>query len=126
MRHLYAVATSLILGTLLLALNGCQTNQPGTTNTMGTYITNVSANPDKVTNAASAACKDLSLTDINASGTKVDGKVRAYNAQGQEVAIDIEQTGDDVSKVSVRIGVVGDAAMSRQIMDHIKSHLNWL
>jgi len=31
-----------------------------------------------------------------------------------------------VSKVSVRIGVVGDAAMSRQIMDHIKSHLNWL
>jgi len=89
-------------------------------------VTNVSAAPDKVTTAADAACEDLKLTNIDSTATKVDGQVRAYDAQGQEVAIDVEQAGDNVSKVSVRIGVTGDAAMSRQIVDHIKSHLNWL
>jgi hypothetical protein len=123
----YAFATIVVLGAgiLMLALNGCSTDQPGAKDTLGTYSTNVAAAPDKVTTAAAKAAEDLKLSDINSSGTKVDGKVTARTAQGDEVAIDIEQAGDDVSKVSIRVGATGDEAISKQLVDRIKSHLGW-
>jgi hypothetical protein len=113
------------LSVLLLVLNGCATDQPGGTNTLGDYSTNVAAAPDKVTTAASKACDDLKFQNINASGTKVDGKVTAKTAQGDDVIITISQAGDSVSKVSVRVGTTGDQAVSKQIVDRINSHLSW-
>jgi propanediol dehydratase small subunit len=113
------------LSVLLLVPNGCATDQPGGTDTLGDYSTNVAAAPDKVTTAASKACDDLKFQNINASGTKVDGKVTAKTAQGDDVVITISQAGDSVSKVTVRVGSTGDQAVSKQIVDRINSHLSW-
>jgi hypothetical protein len=110
---------------VLLLLNGCATDQPGATNTLGDYTTNVAAAPDKVTTAAGKACDDLKFQNINASGTKVDGKVTAKTAQGDDVIITIAQAGDSVSKVTVRVGSAGDQAVSKQIVDRINNHLSW-
>jgi len=66
------------------------------------------------------------LTDIVGNGTKVDGKVTAKNAQGDAVTIDVEQAGDNVSKVTIHIGATGDEAFSKQLIDRINSHLSWL
>jgi hypothetical protein len=86
----------------------------------------IDSSPDKVTTAAQKAAGDLSLLDINAAGTKVDGKVSARTAQGEDVSIDIEQAGENVSKVTIRVGTTGDEAVSKQLVDRIKSHLSWL
>jgi hypothetical protein len=56
----------------------------------------------------------------------LNGKVTAKNAQGDAVTIDIEQAGENVSKVTTHVGATGDEAISQQLVDRIKSHLFWL
>jgi hypothetical protein len=113
-------------GFFLLNLSACQTDTPGATETLGVYSTMVDGSPDKVTAAAQKAADDLKLTDIIGNGTKVDGKVTAKDAQGDDVTINIEQAGDSVSKVTIHVGATGDQALSKQLVDRIKSHLSWL
>jgi hypothetical protein len=113
-------------GVLLPNLTACSTESPGATQALGFYSTNVDASPDKVTTAAQKAAGDLKLTDIVGNGTKVDGKVTAKDAQGDAVTIDIEQAGENVSKVTIHIGTTGDEAVSKQLIDRINSHLSWL
>jgi Protein of unknown function (DUF3568) len=113
-------------GFLLANLAACQTESPGATETLGVYSTNIDSSPDKVTAAAQKAADDLKLTDIAGNGTKVDGKVTAKTAQGDAVTIDIVQAGENVSKVTIHVGASGDEAVSKQLVDRIKSHLSWL
>jgi hypothetical protein len=122
---LYTIGV-LSLVAFLFSQSGCSTEQPGATDTLGTYSVNVDSTPDKVTDAANKACQDLKLSDINSNGSKVDGRVVARTAQGDDVTINIEQAGDNVSKVSVRVGSTGDQSISKQLVDRIKSHLSWL
>jgi phage tail sheath gpL-like len=113
----------LVAGSFLVTLAGCQTDTPGATNTLGSYSTMIDGPPDKVTAAAEKAAGDLKLSDIVGNATKVDGKVTAKNAHGDAVTIEIEQAGEHVSKVSIRVGVTGDEAVSKQLVDKIKSRL---
>lgn len=121
------IAISLLTGGFGLAgLTACETETPGATETLGAYSTNVNAGPEKVTAAAQKAAADLNLSEIVANGTSIDGKVTAKDAQGDVITIDIEQSGDNVSKVTIHVGATGDEAVSKQLMDKIKSHLSWL
>jgi hypothetical protein len=79
-----------------------------------------------VTAAAQKAANDLNLTNVVGNGTQVDGKVTAKNAAGDDITIDIAQAGDNVSKVTIHIGLTGDEAVSKQLIDRINSHLAWL
>jgi hypothetical protein len=92
---------------------------------MGVYSTHVDGTPDRVTSAAQKACNDMKLLDVNGAGTSIDGKVTARTAQGDAVAINVEQAGENVSKVSIHVGLTGDEAVSRQLVDRIRSHLGW-
>ncbi len=123
MRYAVFLFLAMAGGLLLLDLTACSTDQPGATDTLGTYSTNVSAAPDKVTDAAHKACNDLNLQNISATGTNVDGKVTAQTAEGQDVDITIAQAGDNVSKVSIRVGATGDQQISKELMDKIQDHL---
>jgi hypothetical protein len=123
MRYVFLPLTALVAGLYFLTFTGCSTDQPGTADTLGTYTANVAATPDKVTEAAHKACNDLNLQYISVSGTSVDGKVTAQTAQGQNVNIEVAEAGDNVSKVSIRVGATGDEDISKQLMDKIKDHL---
>jgi hypothetical protein len=125
MKYALAMFAAFAAGFLYMTLSGCSTDEPGATDTLGTYTVNVDASPDKVTDAANKACQDLKLSNINANGSKVDGKVTGLTAQGQDVSIDIKQSGEDVSQVSIRVGATGDQAISKQLVDRIKAHLSW-
>jgi Protein of unknown function (DUF3568) len=123
-----AILAITLLGTgfTLAGLTACETDTPGATQTLGVYSTNVDGTPDKVTAAAQKAAADLNLTEIVGNGTSIDGKVTAKDAQGDVVTIDIAQAGDGVSKVTIHVGTTGDEAVSKQLIDKIKSHLSWL
>jgi Protein of unknown function (DUF3568) len=111
---------------VVVQLVGCQTDSPGATNTLGAYSTMIDSSPDKVTVAAQKAAADLSLLDIVGNGTAIDGKVTARDAQGDAVTIDIEQAGQNVSKVTIHVGATGDDAICKQLVERINSHLTWL
>jgi hypothetical protein len=126
MKLTYFALSVLSVGFFLVNLTGCQTDSPGTTDTLGAYSTMINGRPDKVTAAAQKADADLQLLNIVGNGTAVDGKVTANTAHGDSVVINIEQAGENISKVTIRVGTTGDEAVSKQLVDRIKSHLSWL
>jgi hypothetical protein len=130
-RKFFKIGTSMKRFTVLLAgamglglmvLSACETNSPGEKNTLGSYTVMIDGRPDKVTKAATASVNDMKLTDVISTGTTIDGKVMAKDAQKDDVEIDIEQAGENVSKVTVRVGT-GDEAVSHEILDRIKKNL---
>ena len=123
MKTAYFAVSIISLGFFLATIGGCQTDSPGVKNTLGTYSAMVDASPDKVTKAATASVKDMKLMDIFSDGTKIDGKVTAKTAQNDVVTISVEQAGENVSKVTIRVGATGDEAVSKQILDRIKKNL---
>jgi predicted small secreted protein len=89
----------------------------------GKYTMTVHATPDKVTAAARRAVEQLKMTDIDSSGDRSEGKVTAKTSQQEKVTIDIEQSGDNDSKVTIHTRG-GDAdKVSKQIQDQINSNL---
>ena len=89
----------------------------------GKYVMTVHATPDKVTVAARKAVEQLKMTDIDSSGDRAEGKVTAKTPQGENVSIDIEQSGDTGSTVTIHTRG-GDAdEVSKQIQDQIHSNL---
>jgi hypothetical protein len=122
------LSSALLLGAgagTVTFLTACSTDQPGAQYAINTYTTNIDSSPDKVTTAAQKACADLQLSGISGSGTKVDGTVTAYTAQGTEVNIKITQSGDNVSKMAVTVGTTGDQSLSAQLVERTKKHLSW-
>jgi hypothetical protein len=68
------------------------------------------------------------LSDLNIKVTedKFDdllAKVRAELADGTKVWIDAESTGSSTTKISIRVGYLGDKEFSLRIRDAIKKHL---
>ncbi|MFO8012711.1 MAG: DUF3568 family protein [Phycisphaerae bacterium] len=89
----------------------------------GKYAMTVHATPDKVTAAARRAVEQLKMTDIDSSGDRSEGKVTANTSQREKVTIDIEQSGDNDSTVTIHYRG-GDAdEVSKQIQDQINRNL---
>ncbi len=118
------LALSFAVPALFLAsLGGCKTGDVGVTNTFGTYAMEVNAAPEKATKSAEKALNQLKLLNVSVSLTKIDGRVTAKTAQNDDVSVNIEQAGSNVSRVSVRVGASGDGMISKQIFDKIKDDL---
>ena len=127
MRSAFLAASIIGLGISLTALNGCQSSasQPEVKNLLGTYSVMLDASPDKVTKAAQRALDDLKFTDVQATLSKVDGHLTAQTAQKDQININVEQGGENISKMSIRVGTTGDETISKQIVEKTKSHLHW-
>ena len=79
--------------------------------------------PDRVVKAAEAALEELEFKLVSASGTKLDGRIKARTAQGKDIVIMVEKEGEDVSKVTVKVGTLGDETISLAIIEKTKEHL---
>lgn len=89
----------------------------------GKYVMTVRATPDKVTAAARQAVQQLKMTDISSSGDRSEGKVVAKTPRQDSIRIDIEQSGDLDSKVTIYTHG-GDAdAVGKQVQDQIRRNL---
>lgn len=89
----------------------------------GKYVTTVHATPDKVTTAARKAVKQLKMTAIKSSGDSNAGKVTAMTPQQEKVAIDIEQLGNNDSRVTIHTRGGSADDVSKQIQDGISDNL---
>lgn len=110
----------LLCTALFVAMYGCQTVRQAT----GTHYAYLSANPERVVNAAKKACEDMELHAIAASSTEMDGRIEARTAQGKKVSILVTKQAEDVSTVAVKVGTVGDEAISRAIIDKTEDRID--
>jgi hypothetical protein len=69
------------------------------------------------------AMKDLEFRIKEQSKDALKARVVAEEADKTEVKVDMEASGEKITNFRIRVGVFGDEAKSRLIMDKIKKHL---
>ena len=77
-----------------------------------------------VHDASISALKELNLPIIEDAHDKLSAKITSRFADGNDVWIEIESVTAESSKITIRVGVMGDEQKSRQILDVIHKHLS--
>ncbi len=73
--------------------------------------------------ATVAAMKDLELTLTEDKVDKLSAHMESAFSDGATIWIDIDSVSDSRSRVTIRVGVMGDEVRSRKIYDAIRQHL---
>lgn len=106
-----------------LLLTACSTSAPGVVNKGGTYETLLDGTTTKVTEAAKAAVADLKLKLVTSSATEIDGNVEALTANDTSVTVRVYRETERTSRLTIRVGTLGDQAMSMLLLEKIKARL---
>lgn len=83
----------------------------------------VSARFDDVVAAANRAVADLQFAKVSEKKSAIDAEIVARTGQDKRIVIRLDRTSDTLSRVRIRIGLVGDEALSRLILDKINAQL---
>jgi len=78
---------------------------------------------EELYNAALAALEELKIPVITKSQDALVAQIEGRNAEDKKVAIKIEVAENELSKMSIRIGMFGDQEQSKVIYDKIKALL---
>jgi hypothetical protein len=122
----------LVLSTLLPAMQlaGCAALLVGGAAGAGTVVyvkgqlnENMNASASRVHDASISALDELKLPIIEDNHDRLSAKIKSRFADGSDVWIEIQSVTSESSKITVRVGVVGDEGKSRQILDAIHRHL---
>ena len=115
--------TALVALTVAVALApvSCRTVRKVT----GTQEVFYQASPDRVVAATEAAMKALDLTVIHAVHSKIDGKIVGRTAQDKQITIRVERQGDEMSRVAIKVGYIGDKAIGHAIIAETKKRLKY-
>lgn len=73
--------------------------------------------------AAKAGLKDLEITVLQDHSDKLRSEIKAVMADGTKVSVEGESMGNSTTKLSIRVGYIGDKNLSLRIRDAIKKHL---
>jgi hypothetical protein len=82
----------------------------------------VPATVPQVHRAAIAAMRELRIMITEQKSDSLTSKIRGELADGKNVWIDAESTGSSTTKISIRVGILGDKDFSMRIRDSIKRH----
>ncbi len=83
----------------------------------------VNAPVTAVHSAASATLKELSLPIIQDNHDTLSARMKSRFADGQDVWIEVDYVTLESSRITVRVGIIGDERKSRQILDGIYKQL---
>jgi len=124
--YVMAVLTG-ALGTLTLT-SGCIAVAAGAGAGTVAYVTGelkatVEANLDRTDAAANRAIADLQFAKVSEKRDALTATIVARTAEDKKVEIHIENTTQTTSTVKIRVGWVGNEAVSLKILDQIKAHL---
>ena len=81
------------------------------------------ASPQRVVSATQAAMKALSLTVLSAESSGVDGLVTARTAQDKKITVKVFRDGDTTSRVTIKVGLLGDKPIGSAIIAETKKRL---
>ena len=116
----------LALATLILGTSGCLlllgagAGVGGTVYFIGKLEDEMNGSVSKVRRATVAGLKNLEMPVIRDQGDKLSAVVKSITADEKEVWIRIESLTPSRSKISIRVGYLGDEARSRRILQAIR------
>jgi hypothetical protein len=78
---------------------------------------------DAVEHATNRAIEQLQLAKVNETRSAIDAEFTARTGQDKRINIRINRTAENITRVRIRVGLVGDENLSRVILDKIKANL---
>ncbi|MCC7146756.1 MAG: DUF3568 family protein [Phycisphaeraceae bacterium] len=118
-----------LLAASVLTLSGCLAVAAaggaagGVAYVMGDLEAVVEATPQKTIKAAELAADDLKLLRIASEASDLEGKLTLRTSSDKKITVTVKKETDAASKLSIRVGIFGDEAMSRALYDKIRAHL---
>ena len=119
-----------LLAVLLLPfVGGCTTTTPGPGGKgvvaygRGELSTDVTHDLDAVFAASQRALNELEIIKIDDKKTQVDAQILSRTATDKKIVINLNRVTDTLTKVYIKVGVVGDETLSRLILDKIFAEL---
>jgi hypothetical protein len=88
----------------------------------GAIETNLDRDLDRVYRATQDAVADLQFAKVSERKSGLDAQIIARTALDKKIDIKLEKLGS-ATKVTIRVGMMGDQQLSISILDRIKSHL---
>lgn len=113
--------TATLSGCLLLL--GAGAGAGGAVYVMGKLEEEMDGSVPALRRASVAALKYLDMPIIKDKGDKLTAEVKSQTASDQPVWINIKSVTRSRSKVSIRVGYVGDEARSRRILEAIRKRV---
>ena len=117
------IVSSLQLYGCFALLAGAAVGAGGVIWVTGKLQQDLNASLDRVHKAALAALKKQDLPIIVDRKDKLTGKVESQYADGKHVWIDLDYLTKSTTKITIRVGTLGDERRSREILDEIIRHL---
>jgi hypothetical protein len=119
-----------VLALLLLPLwSGCTTTTPGPGGTgvvaygHGELSADVTHNLDAVFAASQRALVQLEIAKIDDRISRVDAQIISRTATDKKIVINLERVTDTLTKLHIKVGVLGDETLSRLILEKIFAEL---
>ncbi len=128
-RYKKQVAMTLILASLFL-LEGCTAAVMGAGEQAYSHLRGdlLGIVPEPLEEAYPASLKAVkSLEGYDLTGSEVNtlaGQITAYGPNARKVQVDLSRTDHNQTRVSIRIGLIGDKVRSVQIYDRIQHYLH--
>jgi hypothetical protein len=120
----------IISACLLMAISGCVplaiglvAGAGGIAYIKGSSVKNIDENIETVHKASLVALKEINALVTVDELNRHSVLIKAENADGQKIQITVDALTEYVSKVSVRVGTVGDPEESRMIISMIEENL---
>lgn len=111
-------------GCVALALvGGAAGGAAGAVYVLGKLTEELNYEVPTVHDAAVAGLKKLKLKLSEDRADKLSAHMESEFADRAHVWIDLESIGDSRTRVTIRVGLIGDEVRSRKILDAIKQHL---
>jgi hypothetical protein len=129
MLNIRTLILSAILGLFMVSQMGCLLLAAGAG--AGTGVAYVKGDTDAVidadtktvTAASERAMKDMELYVISSAATGLDGRVDGRTAGDTKVVVVVKHYGENLSKVSVRVGNFGNSVMQDELLEKIRENI---
>ena len=118
-----ALVLTLATGCAVFLVGAAGAGAAGIAYVTGDLETHVGEDPRAVARASEAALKGLDIHVISTKASALDSLVVGRTDTDAKVTVTGKLTESGQTKVSIRVGVFGDEAMSRRILAQIRTHL---
>jgi hypothetical protein len=95
----------------------------GTAYVMGKVTEELSAPVAKVYEASLAGCRDFDMVILERTSEEKAARVEAEFTDGTRATMEIEELGDKRSRLTIRVGVVGQEQRARELWEATRRHL---
>jgi hypothetical protein len=89
----------------------------------GSLEATLEAGLDKAYRASGDAVKDLQFAKISENKDALLGIVVARNAADKKIEIQLDKISDTLTKLTIKVGTIGDEDLSVKILEKIKANL---